>query len=238
MSADLARPLLERLRFLHEIGVRDLRLPVLPSAVGTGASSRAGAGSDGGAALSAIRAELGECTRCRLSDSRTRLVFGVGNPAADLMFVGEAPGRDEDLKGEPFVGRAGQLLDRMIGSIGLRREDVYIANVVKCRPPRNRNPQADEIETCQPFLAGQIDAISPKVIVTLGKFAASVLLGEEIAITRARGRFRMYRGIPLMPTFHPAYLLRQYTQQNRRAVYDDLLQVKSLIEGGRSPEPT
>ena len=236
MNSDAVRPLLEHLRFLHEIGVRELRLPaVAPAAVTAAATGERPDRQVAEAALAAVRAELGECTRCGLSRSRTKLVFGVGDPGADLMFVGEGPGRDEDLKGEPFVGRAGQLLDKMIASIGMQRADVYIANVVKCRPPGNRNPGADEIETCRPFLAAQIDAIAPRVIVTLGKFAASVLLGEEIAITRCRGQLRDYRGIPLMPTFHPAYLLRQYTPQNRRAVYDDLLQVKAMLESSGSP---
>lgn len=242
---------LAHLRFMHEIGVREIPVSPAPaSAVAAVTPDRApasgppslaeipprAAGAPGASpasgSLDSVRAELGECTRCRLSESRTRLVFGVGNPDADLMFVGEAPGRDEDLQGEPFVGRAGQLLDKMIASIGLARNEVYIANVVKCRPPRNRNPQDDEIEACRPFLAAQIAAVAPRVIVTLGKFASSVLLGEEVAITRARGRLRSHGDTPLMPTFHPAYVLRQYTQENRRAVYDDLLQVKAILEGG------
>lgn len=235
MNTDLVRPLIEQLRFLHEMGVQELRLPAAAPAAVTEAAGARPDRPGAEAALAAVRAELGDCTRCELSASRTRLVFGVGHPAADLMFVGEAPGRDEDLKGEPFVGRAGQLLDKMIASIGMQRAEVYIANVVKCRPPGNRNPGTEEIATCRPFLAAQIDAIAPRVIVTLGKFAASVLLGEAIAITRCRGQLRDYRGIPLMPTFHPAYLLRQYTPQNRRAVYEDLLQVKAILESSGSP---
>ena len=180
-----------------------------------------------------MRERLGDCRRCRLADSRSHIVFGVGNPSAELMFVGEAPGRDEDLQGEPFVGKAGQLLDRMISAIGRRREDVYIANVVKCRPPDNRNPQPDEMAACAEFLQAQIDAVQPRAIVALGKVAAGALLGADVAITRARGQFRIVRGIPVMPTFHPAFLLRQYTAENRRLVYEDLLQVQALLETPR-----
>jgi uracil-DNA glycosylase len=238
---DPRRAAVEHLRFLHEIGVESLRVERPPSAsmqtappgreTASGPVPTADGGSAPAIALAAVRSDLGDCTRCRLSRSRTQIVFGVGNPSARLMFVGEAPGRDEDLKGEPFVGRAGQLLDRMIESIGLRRGDVYIANVVKCRPPDNRNPQEDEIDACSGFLWRQVEAIAPRVIVALGKFAAGTLLGEEIAITKCRGRLRTAHGVAIMPTYHPAYLLRQYTAENRRAVYDDLLQVKALLEG-------
>ena len=169
-----------------------------------GVSDR-GCGSDG---LLAVRERLGECTRCKLAAGRTKLVFGVGDPAAELMFVGEGPGEDEDRQGEPFVGRAGQLLTKMIEAMGYRREQVYIANVVKCRPPGNRNPEPDEIEACEPFLRGQIEAIRAKVIVALGKFAAQTLLRDTSAISRLRGRWFEYEGVRLMPTFHPAYLLR------------------------------
>jgi uracil-DNA glycosylase len=158
--------------------------------------------------LPQIREELGECTRCKLHTGRTQLVFGVGNPNAELVFVGEGPGADEDLKGEPFVGKAGQLLDKMILAMGLTRAEVYICNVVKCRPPGNRNPEPDEIETCSPFLAKQIEAIRPRVLVSLGKVASQVLLNDATPITRLRGRWREAFGVPLMPTFHPAYLLR------------------------------
>jgi DNA polymerase len=226
----MARELLEHLRFLHELGVEAVRLPAPVTAVAPATSATASAATTSATdELAGVRAELGDCTRCRLSAGRTQIVFGVGNPHADLVFVGEAPGQEEDRQGEPFVGRAGQLLDKMIGSIGLSREAVYIANIVKCRPPDNRNPQADEIAACSPFLIGQIEAIRPRVIVALGKFAASTLLGEEVAITRARGRLRAWRGIPLMPTFHPAYLLRQYTRENRQAVFEDLLSVQKLL---------
>ena len=181
--------------------------------------------------LEAVQSELGECTRCRLAEGRTRIVFGDGNPDADLLFVGEGPGEQEDLQGLPFVGRAGELLTRMIErGLGLQRSEVYICNIVKCRPPGNRTPLADEVSTCRPFLDGQIDAVRPKVIVALGKPAASLLLGREIAITRVRGTWQDYRGIPLMPTFHPAFILRQYTEQNRRLVWEDL---KAALERTR-----
>jgi DNA polymerase len=173
--------------------------------------------------LEEVRAALGECTRCRLHQGRTQIVFGDGNPDADLLFVGEAPGEQEDLRGIPFCGRAGELLTQMIEKgLGIARRDVYICNIVKCRPPGNRTPHADEVATCRPFLDGQIDAVRPKVIVALGKPAASALLGRDVSITRIRGTWHEYRGIPLMPTFHPAFVLRQYTAEVRRQVWDDL----------------
>jgi DNA polymerase len=170
--------------------------------------------------LLAVRRELGDCSRCKLAGGRTTLVYGVGSPSAELMFVGEGPGADEDLQGEPFVGKAGQLLTKMIEAMGYRRADVYIANVVKCRPPGNRNPEPDEIAACEPFLRAQIDAIRPRVIVALGKFAAQTLLRSSIPITRLRGRWSSYGGVRLMPTFHPAYLLR--SPQEKGKAWDDL----------------
>ena len=181
----------------------------------------------GSGALLAVRRELGECTRCKLSGGRTHLVFGVGNPEAELMFVGEGPGADEDRQGEPFVGRAGQLLTKMIEAMGFRREDVYIANVVKCRPPDNRNPEPDEIEACEPFLRAQIEAIRPRVIVALGKFAAQTLLRDPTPITRLRGGWREYQGVRLMPTFHPAYLLRSPAEKGK--AWEDLKLVVSEL---------
>src|ERR1051325_1690089 len=148
------------------------------------------------------------CEKCRLAKTRTNVVYGVGNPNADLMFIGEAPGRDEDLKGEPFVGRAGQLLTDIIKAMKLTRDDVYIANVIKCRPPENRNPEADELEECRPFIRRQIEIIRPKVIVTLGKFALQSLIQRGYALTGARGQWLEYDGVKVMPTYHPAYLLR------------------------------
>ena len=180
--------------------------------------------------LRLIREELGDCTRCRLHGGRRTLVFGVGNPDAALMFVGEAPGRDEDLQGIPFVGRAGQLLTRIIEAIDLRREDVYIANVIKCRPPDNRNPQPDEVRTCEPFLFAQIDAIRPRVIVAMGSFAARTLLRTEDAISRLRGRVFEFRGARLIPTFHPAFLLR--SPDRKRDVWEDMKKVRSILRDG------
>src|SRR5437660_11449405 len=156
-----------------------------------------------------LPAHIGDCQRCKLAPHRTHLVFGVGNPRARLVFVGEAPGRDEDRQGEPFVGRAGQLLTEIITKgMRLARDDVYIANVIKCRPPENRNPEPDEVASCEPFLFRQIEVIKPKVIVALGKYAAQTLLRTDAPISRLRGRQFEYRGAKLIPTFHPAYLLR------------------------------
>jgi DNA polymerase len=186
-----------------------------------------------GEGLAAVRERLGDCTRCRLHEGRTQIVFGDGDPAADLMFVGEGPGEQEDLQGLPFVGRAGELLTRMIErGLGIPRSAVYICNIVKCRPPGNRTPLADEVATCRTFLDGQIDSIRPRVIVALGKPAASLLLGRDIAITKVRGTWHEYRGVPVMPTFHPAFILRQYTEENRRLVWDDL---KKALDRARSP---
>jgi DNA polymerase len=181
-------------------------------------------------ALAAIKSEIGpDCSRCKLHTlGRRQVVFGVGNPQADLMFVGEAPGADEDLQGVPFVGRAGQLLTKIIEAIGLARDDVYIANVIKCRPPQNRNPEQDEVETCEPFLFQQIDVIRPKVVVALGTFAARALLRTLDPISRLRGRVYEYRGAKLIPTFHPAYLLRN--PASKREVWEDMKLVRSLLQ--------
>jgi uracil-DNA glycosylase family 4 len=178
--------------------------------------------------LDQVREELGECTRCKLHKGRKNIVFGVGNPRARLMFVGEGPGEDEDIQGFPFVGKAGQLLTRMIEAMGLRRDDVYICNTVKCRPPNNRNPEPDELLACEPFLKGQLAAVKPEAIVTLGKFAAQALLRDQTPITRLRGQWREYEGIPVMPTFHPAYLLRSPGEKGK--VWDDLKQVMKKLD--------
>ena len=177
--------------------------------------------------LESVRSEMGECTLCKLHKGRHTIVFGVGNPQARLMFVGEAPGEDEDLKGEPFVGKAGQLLTKMIEAMGLGREDVYICNTVKCRPPNNRNPEPEELAACEPFLKGQLASVKPEAIVTLGKFAAQALLRDQTPITRLRGQWREYEGIPVMPTFHPAYLLR--SPQEKGKVWDDLQSVMKKL---------
>ena len=179
--------------------------------------------SDGRVTLAEVREVLGDCTRCRLHEGRTQIVFGDGDPEADLMFVGEGPGEQEDLRGIPFCGRAGELLTSMIEKgLEIPRSSVYICNIVKCRPPGNRTPLADEVSACRPFLEGQVAAVRPKVIVALGKPATSLLLGRDVAITRVRGQWHEFQGIPLMPTLHPAFILRQYTEENRRNVWEDL----------------
>ncbi|HVW06393.1 MAG TPA: uracil-DNA glycosylase [Vicinamibacterales bacterium] len=179
--------------------------------------------------LSALKTHIGVCTRCQLhAMGRTQVVFGVGNPNAKLMFVGEAPGADEDRQGEPFVGAAGQLLTKIIEAIDLKRSDVYIANVIKCRPPGNRNPEPVEVATCKPFLLQQIDIIRPKVIVALGTFAAHALLEIDTPISRLRGRPHEFRGgITLVPTFHPAFLLR--SPERKRDVWEDMKKVRALL---------
>src|SRR5262249_34321291 len=178
--------------------------------------------------LEGLRDAIGDCQRCKLAPHRTNLVFGVGNPRARLVFVGEGPGADEDAKGEPFVGRAGQLLTEIITKgMKLRRQDVYICNVVKCRPPGNRNPEPDEVAACEPFLVRQLRAIGPEVIVALGKFAAQTLLRSKTPITQLRGRWFDYQGIMLMPTFHPAYLLRN--PGDKRLVWEDIQKVMRVL---------
>jgi uracil-DNA glycosylase family 4 len=175
-------------------------------------------------ALRLIREDLGDCTRCRLSkQGRKQIVFGVGNPKAELMFIGEAPGADEDQQGEPFVGRAGQLLNNMIKAMGLRREDIYIANIIKCRPPGNRTPERDECETCSPFLMRQIAAIKPKAIVALGAVAAKTLLSINAPMSEFRGRWFDFRGTKLAVTYHPAFLLRDPRQ--KKETWKDLQMV-------------
>ena len=170
--------------------------------------------------FSQLKKEVGSCTKCELCETRTNVVFGDGNPEADLMFVGEAPGRDEDAQGLPFIGRAGQLLTKIIEAIGLTREDVFIGNVLKCRPPQNRNPLPSEIIKCSPYLLAQIKFIKPKVICALGKFAAQTLLNTETPISKLRGNFHDYQGVKLMPTYHPAYLLRN--SHAKKDVWEDM----------------
>ena len=186
--------------------------------------------------LASIKDEIGpQCSRCKLHTlGRTQVVFGVGNPDADLMFVGEAPGGDEDIQGIPFVGRAGQLLTKMIQAINFERDQVYIANVIKCRPPGNRNPEPDEVETCEPFLFQQIDAIRPRVIVALGSFAAKALLRSNDSISRLRGRVYDFRGAKLVPTFHPAFLLR--SPDRKRDAWEDLKRARALLTAPAAEE--
>ncbi|MCS6803870.1 MAG: uracil-DNA glycosylase [Acidobacteriota bacterium] len=179
--------------------------------------------------LDAIRADIGDCTRCKLHATRTHIVFGEGNPRAELMFIGEGPGADEDATGRPFVGRAGQLLDRMIEAIGMKREDCYIANIVKCRPPGNREPEPDEVATCEPFLYRQIAVIKPRLVVALGATAATTLLGKKIPISKIRGQFLEFRGTKLLPTFHPAFLLR--SPGMKKEAWEDLKKVRDFLHG-------
>jgi uracil-DNA glycosylase family 4 len=251
MSQDLK----EHLRFYEELGVsgvsrdaawRRRAVSAASDALGDRASDVASHGpSDGGHHFSgavaaagspaeqllAIKTEIGpDCSRCKLCTlGRRQVVFGVGNPKARLMFVGEGPGEEEDKQGAPFVGRAGQLLTKIIEAIGLTRDQVYIANVIKCRPPGNRNPEPDEVATCEPFLFRQIDVIQPRVIVPLGKFAAQSLLKTTEPITRLRGREYSYRGVTLIPTFHPAFLLRNPSA--KREVWDDMKKVRAILQG-------
>lgn len=214
---------LHELRILRDLGYRhlDLTAPVAVSAAGEAVL-------DGtGAQLAAVAAVCMPCVRCRLSETRTQVVFGTGSPNARLMFVGEAPGRDEDREGRPFVGRAGALLTDIIHAMKLRREDVYIANVIKCRPPENRNPEADELDACRPWIRQQISIIAPEVIVTLGRFALQSLLEKPIAISAARGEWQSLDGIRLMPTYHPAYLLRNPSA--KKEVWSDMKKVMSQL---------
>jgi DNA polymerase len=237
---DLARALGAGIEWEAETGVegypRNAGLPAT-TAPATATPVAPADSSDREAALAALREELGECTRCPLHAGRTKIVFGEGDPAARLVFVGEGPGRDEDLSGRPFVGAAGKLLDRIIAAIGLRREDVYICNVVKCRPPNNRDPAPDEAAICGPFMRRQLALIRPEVVVALGKPAARFLLGTEAPIGQLRGRFHELDGIKLMPTYHPAYLLRN--PAGKRPVWEDMKQVRDLLglapagDGGR-----
>jgi len=181
------------------------------------------------AALKALREEIGDCKRCRLSHNRTHIVFGEGNPDTGLMFIGEAPGREEDLQARPFVGDAGMVLTRLIEKMGLKREDVYIANIMKCRPPMNRNPEVDEIAKCRAFVERQIEIIQPEVIMSLGRISASILIGNaKLKITAIRGKFFDYKGISLMPTFHPAYLIRN--PKDKWLTWDDAQKVLEKLK--------
>jgi len=186
-------------------------------------------------AMALLREEIGDCRKCKLSQKRTHIVFGEGNPDARLMFIGEAPGREEDVQARPFVGEAGMLLTRLIEKMGLKREDVYIANIVKCRPPMNRDPEKDEIQQCREFLERQIDIIRPEIIMSLGRIAASTLMGNErLKITAIRGKIFDYRGIPLVPTFHPAYLMRN--PKDKWLTWNDAQKVLERLERSRQDQ--
>ena len=208
--------LTQQLEFFRDIGVATLD-------VGAPAPARPAPA----AGLQLIRTELGDCQRCKLAPSRTNIVFGSGSPNAELVFVGEAPGYDEDQQGLPFVGRAGQLLTKIIESIDIRREDVYICNVLKCRPPENRNPEPDEVLACNPFLKKQLAAIRPKIVCCLGTFAAQNVLQTAASISKLRGRFHDIDGMRVIATFHPAYLLR--SPEKKRDVWEDLKQIRAEL---------
>ncbi len=231
--------LIDHLEYLREIGVKEIRRPSsraraaakddVPSGPRPAARPSGPKVSKASALASLLKDQIGDCRRCRLCDSRSKIVFGVGDPEARLMFVGEGPGRDEDIQGIPFVGRAGQLLTDIIRAMKLTREAVYIANIIKCRPPENRAPEPDEIEACRGFLERQIEIISPAVVVCLGAVAAHTLLGTSAGITKIRGQWREYRGIPVMPTYHPAFLLR--SPNRKREVWQDMKIVMGLLDG-------
>ena len=213
-------------RYLQRLGVTELPLE-LPPPRGPAASTALGPepfAADAGTQLAQLAASVRGCQACRLHEGRKQVVFGTGNPAADLVFVGEAPGRDEDLQGEPFVGPAGQLLTRIIQAIGLTRQDVYILNVIKCRPPQNRNPLPDEVAACRPIIEKQLACLKPRVICALGAFAAQALLRTDERISRLRGRFHPMGDILVRPTFHPAYLLRN--PQDKRKVWEDMQDIQ------------
>jgi uracil-DNA glycosylase family 4 len=240
LDAELRRALKARVDFYRELGIYDLyRQPVSEIEQSVAVADSAApqifptadleaASTDRAGALRAIREDIGDCIRCKLHKQRTNIVFGVGDPHARLMFVGEGPGADEDAQGEPFVGRAGQLLNNMITAMGLKREQVYIANIVKCRPPGNRQPERDECETCMPFLMRQIDVIKPEVIVALGATAAKNLLGLNDSMINLRGRFYDFRNTKLLVTYHPAFLLRDPRQ--KKETWKDLQLVMEFLQ--------
>ena len=222
-----------QLEFFRDIGVDSLQIPS-PSGRGWRANSAPGEGHSPAVpvpastdTLDSIRSDIGDCQRCKLSPTRTHIVFGSGGPNAELVFVGEAPGYDEDQQGLPFVGRAGQLLTKIIESINLKREDVYICNVLKCRPPENRNPEPDEVAACNPFLRRQLAAIQPKIVCCLGTFAAQTVLQTAAPISRLRGKFFDMDGMRVIATFHPAYLLR--SPEKKREVWEDMKQIRAEL---------
>src|SRR5262249_54966832 len=216
--------LVAQLQFFKDIGVDSLSVETLRQAPTPTANAMKAVPS---VTLDTIRAEIGDCQRCKLAPKRTNIVFGSGNPNADLVFVGEAPGYDEDQQGLPFVGRAGQLLTKIIESINLKREDVYICNVLKCRPPENRNPEPDEVASCNPFLKKQLAAIRPKVVCCLGTFAAQTVIQTAAPISRLRGKFFDLDGMRVIATFHPAYLLR--SPEKKREVWEDMKQIRAEL---------
>jgi DNA polymerase len=206
--------LIQQLEFLRDIGISSIEMAAAPE-------KRTESG------LETVRAELGDCKRCKLAPLRTNIVFGSGNPNAELVFVGEAPGYDEDAQGLPFVGRAGQLLTKIIESIDIKRDDVYICNVLKCRPPENRNPEPDEVLACNPFLKKQLASIRPKIVCCLGTFAAQTVMQTASPISKLRGRFHDIDGMRVIATFHPAYLLR--SPDKKREVWEDMKQIREEL---------
>jgi uracil-DNA glycosylase family 4 len=252
LDPTLKRALADRIRYYHDLGIYDFYRQELTSLQDSENEpsmhiakiaeptqqivSIAPPAADAAATLRLIREDIGDCTRCKLHlQGRNQIVFGVGNPNAELMFIGEAPGADEDLKGEPFVGRAGQLLTNMIKAMGITREDVYIANIIKCRPPGNRQPERDECETCSPFLMRQIEAIKPKVIVALGAVAAKTLLAVSASMMELRGRWFDFRGTKLAVTYHPAFLLRDPRQ--KKETWKDLQMVMGELRLAMPAKP-
>jgi DNA polymerase len=247
---ELKRALRDRIRYYNDLGIYDFyrrnagdgrlnaaKSPLTEPPGSDAVAERDGGPLDPGSALRLIREDMGECTRCRLHRGRKQIVFGVGNARAELMFIGEAPGADEDEQGEPFVGRAGQLLNNMIKAMGLSRQEVYIANIIKCRPPGNRTPERDECETCSPYLLRQIDVVRPRVIVALGAVAAKTLLAISAAMAELRGRWYEFRGVKLAVTYHPAFLLRDPRQ--KKEAWKDLQMVMKelgLKAPAKSPE--
>ena len=234
-SQELIRNIKGVLEFYQTIGIERLPIRSVPRGSRPACNRNAAALSkplpkgDRKNALEALRADIGDCRRCKLFHKRTNIVFGEGDPAARLLFIGEAPGREEDIQGKPFVGDAGMVLTRLINKMGFRREDVYIANIVKCRPPMNRDPEADEIETCRHFLERQIEIIQPDVIMSLGRISAMTLTGDmNLKITAIRGKFFFYKGIPVMPTFHPAYLIRN--PKDKWLTWNDAQKVLERLE--------
>ena len=222
--ADVARALADHLRFHQALGIRDLPLTGEPLA-------------GPGSALQRLETSSAGCTRCKLSQGRNTIVFGSGSPEARLVVIGEGPGEEEDRQGKPFVGRAGQLLTKMLASVGITREEVYICNIVKCRPPGNRNPEPDEIAACAPYLAGQLAAIQPGVICALGTFAAQQLLRTREPIGRLRGQLHKLGAAVVVPTYHPAYLLRNPGPESRRQAYDDLKLMRREYDRVRGRAP-
>jgi DNA polymerase len=220
---DMVQAVQNYLRYLQRLGVTELPLPEN----GRGGETLPEPSLAASAQLQKLAERIGDCQNCRLHQSRTQVVFGTGNPAAALVFIGEAPGREEDQHGEPFVGPAGELLTRIIEAIGLRREQVYILNVIKCRPPHNRNPLPDELASCRPILQAQLACLQPRIVCALGNFAAQALLQTEEKISRLRGRFHRLGNIQVMPTYHPAYLLRN--PQAKRAVWEDMQLIQRAL---------